>query len=153
MVLARLIDLAGIQPDDVVLDVASATGYTAAILSRLAGVVVGIEDDEALVEMASATLADLKIDNAAVIERSLTEGCPKQGPFNVIVIAAGVEEVPKALLEQLADGGRLVTVLKKEGIGRGSVITRKGSKFETKSVFDANVPDLAVFKKPARFKF
>jgi len=116
-------------------------------------VVVGIEEDEALVERASETLADLDIDTAAVIVRNLTEGCPKQGPFNVIVVAGAVDFIPQRLFDQLADGGRLVTILKENGVGRGTVFTKNGAKVTSKALFDAHVPDLPGFQNPTGFKF
>lgn len=153
MVLARLVSLAAIRPDDVVLDVACGTGYSTAVLSRLAGVVVGIEDDPGLVELATEALGNLEIDNAAVIDRNLTKGCPGQGPFNVIMIAGGVEEIPETLKAQLVDGGRLVTVKVDRGVGRGFVLTRSGNKFGGREVFDAQVPVLPGFRRKKTFEF
>ncbi len=153
MVLARLVNEAKIEPGDVVLDVGTGTGYSSAILSKLANVVVAIEQDAAMVDRASQILADLEIENAAVIQRTLCEGCLKQGPFNVIVIAGGVEEIPGILLDQLAEGGRLVTVKLEKGVGRGHVITRKGRQFKDRDFFDAQVPVLPGFEKAKGFQF
>lgn len=153
MVMARLVSIAKIEAEDVVLDVGCATGYSAAILSRLANVVVATEQDPELVEQATQNLANLEIENAAVIERTLCEGCLKQGPFNVIMIAGGVEEMPKGLTGQLAEGGRLVMVKLGNGIGRGHVITRTGNKLEGKDIFDAQAQLLPGFEKKKSFKF
>ena len=153
MVLARLISAAKIEAEDVVLDIGCATGYSAAILSRLANVVVAIEQDPALVELATENLAKLEIENAAVIERTLCEGCLKQGPFNVIMMAGGVEEIPKVLTDQLAEGGRLVTVKIENGIGRGHIITKTESKLAELDIFDAQAHLLPGYKKTRSFKF
>lgn len=153
MVLARLVSAAKIEPDDVVLDVGCATGYSAAILSRLANVVVAIEQDPELVEQATENLANLEIENAAVIERPLCEGCLKQGPFNVILMAGGVEEIPEILTDQLAEGGRLVTVKVENGISRGHVVTKTGGKLSGRDIFDAHARILPGYEKARSFKF
>jgi len=153
MVMARLVSIAKIEAEDVVLDVGCATGYSAAILSRLANVVVATEQDPELVEQATQNLANLEIENAAVIERTLCEGCLKQGPFNVIMIASGVEEIPEGLSSQLAEGGRLVMVKVEDGIGRGHVITRTGNKLEGRDFFDAQAQLLPGYEKKKSFKF
>ncbi len=153
MVLARLVSAAKVEPDDVVLDVGCATGYSAAILSRLANVVVAIEQDPELVEQATENLANLEIENAAVIERPLCEGCLKQGPFNVILMAGGVEEIPKILTDQLAEGGRLVTVKVENRIGRGHVVTKTGGKLSGRDIFDAHARILPGYEKARSFKF
>lgn len=153
MVLARLVSAAKVEPDDVVLDVGCATGYSAAILSRLANVVVAIEQDPELVEQATENLANLEIENAAVIERPLREGYLKQGPFNVILMAGGVEEIPEILTDQLAEGGRLVTVKVENGISRGHVVTKTGGKLSGRDIFDAHARILPGYEKARSFKF
>lgn len=153
MVLARLIGAAKIEAEDMVLDIGCATGYSAAILSRLAHVVVAIEQDPVLVEQATENLANLEIENAAVIERTLCEGCLKQGPFNVIMLAGGVEEIPKVLTDQLAEGGRLVTVKIENGIGRGHLITKTQGKLAGSDFFDAQAHLLPGYEKAKTFKF
>lgn len=153
MVLARLVSAAKIEAEDVVLDIGCATGYSAAILSRLANVVVATEQDPALVELATENLANLEIENIAVIERTLCEGCLKQGPFNVIMMAGGVEEIPKILTDQLAEGGRLVTVKVENAIGRGHVITKTAGKLAGQDIFDAQAHLLPGYEKTRSFKF
>jgi len=153
MVLARLINLAGVTKDDVVLDIGCGTGFTTALLSRLASVVVGLEENNELAERAGEILADMEIENAAVIEGKLSEGCPRQGPYQVIMIGGAVEDIPQAILDQLADGGRLVTVLLKDGVGRGHLVQRGGKRFSGHDHFDASLPRLPGFAKPEKFTF
>jgi len=153
MVLARLINLAGVTKEDVVLDIGCGTGFTTALLSRLASVVVGLEENKELMERAGEILADLEIENAAVIEGKLNEGCPRQGPYQVIIIGGAVEEIPGAILDQLADGGRLVTVLEKDGVGCGHLVQRVGKTFSGQDHFDASLPPLPGFEKAQKFTF
>lgn len=153
MVLARLLQSAAVEPTDVALDVAPGSGYSTAVLSRLAQTVVAVEPDADFNARCSTVMNELSIDNVAVMSEPLTQGCPQQGPYDVIMINGAVEEVPQTLLDQLADGGRLVCVLIERGQGRVTVFTRHGQAFGRRYEFDANVPLLPGFTKPAGFVF
>ncbi len=155
LTLARLLQDAAIDKTDVALDVGCATGYATAVLSRLASTVVAVDSDPDLVARATAAIGDLNIDNAAVISGDLTVGSPDQGPFNVILVNGAVEYVPDAILGQLVDGGRLVTILREPGapVGVATLITRQGDAFGHRSLFDCGVPLLPGFAKPPRFVF
>jgi protein-L-isoaspartate(D-aspartate) O-methyltransferase len=111
MVQARLIQLAEIEPQDTVLDIGCATGYSAAVLARLANKVIGLEPEPELAKAATANLAGLGLGNAEIVEGALAGGQPAQGPFDVIVLEGSVAAVPDALLSQLKEGGRLVAVI------------------------------------------
>ena len=110
MVLARLLQAADVQRDEMVLVIGCATGYAAAVLAHLAGTVVALESDEALAAAAEAAVADLEIDNLVVVRGALTAGYAKQAPYNVILIDGAVAEIPPEICDQLSEGGRLVTV-------------------------------------------
>jgi protein-L-isoaspartate(D-aspartate) O-methyltransferase len=151
MVLAKLIQAADLAGTDRVLDVGCATGYAAAVLARIAGQVVALEQDPALAKAAQAALGGLP--NLTVQAGALTEGCPQSGPYNAIVIEGAVELVPEALLRQLDDGGRLVCVL---GAGPGAkamLYRRSGQDFGGRAIFDAAAPLLPGFVKPLEFAF
>lgn len=107
-IVALTAELARVRPTDRVLDVGAGSGYAAAVLARLAAEVWAIEVIPALAHRAAATLADLGIDNVHVRTGDGWGGLPEEAPFDVITVAAAAEEVPAALTEQLADGGRLV---------------------------------------------
>jgi len=153
MVVAKLLQLADIQPEDLVLDVGTGTGYSAAIMSSLSGQVVGIEDDADLVAAANSALSDLQISNVAVFQGSLTAGWAAEAPFDVIFINGSVEVVPPALLAQLKDGGRLIAVVGQGGAGRAGVFTKVGEAISERVVFNAAIPMLPGFGAPARFTF
>jgi protein-L-isoaspartate(D-aspartate) O-methyltransferase len=155
LTLARLLQEATIEPSDIALDIACGVGYSTALLSRMTNAVVAVESDPDLAARASAAIGDLGIDNAAVIVGDPTVGCPDQGTFDVIVINGAVEFVPEALLDQLADGGRLVTVIRQPGapIGAASLYTRRGDAFGHRILFDAGVPLLPGFSRPLQFVF
>lgn len=96
------------QPEDIALDVGTGSGYQAAILSRLCRKVITIEREPALAEHASDTLHRLGFDNVEVVIGDGSEGSPPEAPYNVIVVAAAAGAVPQPLIDQLADGGRMV---------------------------------------------
>ncbi len=153
MIFARLVGEALITPADTVLDVACATGYSTAVLARLAETVVAVEEHHELAGQASARLAELGVDNAVVIEAPLVAGAPKEAPFDVIVVNGAVEVVPTALTDQLAEGGRLVCVRRDGAISRGHLITRADGAVGGRDLFDAFSPVLPGFEAPARFRF
>jgi protein-L-isoaspartate(D-aspartate) O-methyltransferase len=153
MVLARLLQIAAIEPGDIVLDVGCATGYAAAVMARLANTVVAVESDKALIAQATQTLAELGIDNVAILEGRLTEGCPKQAPYNVILVDGAVEFVPPAILDQLAEGGRLVTVLGQGAPRRATLMERIGGTVSSRPLFEASVAPLPGFSRDPGFIF
>ncbi len=153
MFLAKLVQLADVQPDELVLDVGTGTGYSAAILGRLSGQVVSVDDDADLVASATATLVDLGISNAAIFQGSLTAGWAPEAPYDVIFVNGSVELVPPALLAQLRDGGRLVAVVGQGGAGRAALFTKTGTVVSERVVFNAAVPALPGFEAPQRFTF
>ncbi|MBB4659229.1 protein-L-isoaspartate O-methyltransferase family protein [Parvularcula dongshanensis] len=138
--LSKLIHGANIQASDLVLDVGCGFGYSAAVMSQLAGVVVGLEEDESVVAKATDNLTGLGIDNAVMVKGPLPEGCPKQGPYDVIVIAGGVQRNLEGLLSQLKpDVGRLVTiVMSPQGaLGHATIYTRAGEAFGRRRLFES----------------
>jgi protein-L-isoaspartate(D-aspartate) O-methyltransferase len=154
MVLARLLQAARPGPGDVVLDLGCGSGYATAILSRLAATVVALEVDAALAAAANQTLDELEIDNAVVVEGPLAEGYPKQAPYNVILLNGAVSEVPLAIADQLAEGGRLVTVVSVgAGLGRATLMRRDGGVISSRILCDASVPVLPGFEAAPGFVF
>ncbi len=156
MVLARLIQEAAITPGDVVLDIGCGSGYSTAVMAQLATTVVGLESSKDLAAEAEGHLRDLDILNAAVIQQAtLRDGYAQQGPYHVILINGAVNRVPDILLAQLADGGRLLTVVKPAdaSMGQAVIVTRLGDSFVTRVLFDAGTPVLAGFADTPAFRF
>ncbi len=112
LMLARLIELLRPQPDEVALDVGCGTGYSTALLAEVCESVVALESDPELASSAAEILTNLSIDNAAVVQGPLAEGYANEAPFDVILINGSVDKVPQALLDQLAEGGRLATFIR-----------------------------------------
>ena len=153
MLFARLVQSAEIKPSDIVLDVGAVTGYGAAVLSKIASTVVALEEDGALAKMLSANLDALGLDNVAAIEGKLVAGCPNQGPFDVILFEGAVHDVPTGIADQLAEGGRLVAVLDKGGVGQAVLIVRRNGALSRRVLFDAATPLLPGFAPQPTFVF
>jgi protein-L-isoaspartate(D-aspartate) O-methyltransferase len=153
MVLAKMIQAAAIGEGERVLDVACATGYSSAVLAKLARGVVALEEDAALAETATLALAALRAENVKIVTGRFAAGWPREAPYDVILLNGSTEIPPQVLLDQLADGGRLVAVVGREPIGRGTVYRRSGTHMGAQPEFDAVAPLLPGFAKPAAFVF
>jgi protein-L-isoaspartate(D-aspartate) O-methyltransferase len=156
MVQARLIQLAEIEPQDNVLDVGTATGYSAAVLARLAATVTGLEPEPELAKTARENLASLGIANVEIVEGSLGDGCAGRGPYDAIVVEGSVPEVPESLLAQLKEGGRLVAVVTaKPNMQQGKVylFVRVGGEARGLAQFDAGARPLPGFAPEPAFSF
>jgi protein-L-isoaspartate(D-aspartate) O-methyltransferase len=119
MVLARLVQLAAVEPGDTVLDVGCATGYSTAVLASLGRDVIGLEPEPALAASARQALRQVGIANASIVEGPLELGHRQAGPYDVIVLNGSVPALPERLAAQLTEGGRLAAILS-AGAGLGS---------------------------------
>jgi protein-L-isoaspartate(D-aspartate) O-methyltransferase len=109
LVVARMLEILALKPTDRVLDIGTGSGYHAALLSLLATHVYTVERHPELTEAARETLNGLGIDNVTFRIGDGWEGWPEQAPFDAINVAAATgQEIPAALEDQLADGGRMV---------------------------------------------
>ena len=158
MVLSKLIQAAGIAASDHVLDVGCASGYSTALLTHLAGSVVGLEEDAALARQAAdalswsgKSLADSP--NAKIVTGLLAQGCAGEGPYDVILLQGSAEVIPPALFDQLKNGGRLIVVLGRGPQGKAMFYRRAEADFSGRPVFDAAAAALPGFAKPPEFVF
>jgi protein-L-isoaspartate(D-aspartate) O-methyltransferase len=149
---AKLLQLAQITAEDRVLDVACGTGYSSAVLGRLAAEVIALEQDADLVRIASELLANV-VGKVEVVQGGLIEGVKGQSPFDVIFVNGAIEQTPDILLAQLAEGGRLVTVMRESGQARAWLFVKQNGQVGRRPDFDADVPLLAGFKKAMGFIF
>lgn len=110
--IARMIEVARIQPDDRVLEIGTGLGFQTALLAQLAAEVVSVDRFASLVEAAERNLERAGIRNARLVVGDGWEGVPEHAPYAAIVVSASASEVPRPLSEQLTDGGRLVIPVK-----------------------------------------
>ena len=151
IILAKLLNAAEIEPTDKVLDVGCATGYTAALLARIAGQVVALEQDPGLVKTAQAALAALS--NVTVVNGPLVDGWAQGGPYDLILLEGATEIEPQAFCRQLKDGGRLVCVLGSAPGAAAMLYRRSGDEIGCRPVFSAAAAVLPGFVKPPAFVF
>lgn len=150
---ARLVQLASVGSTDTVLDVGCGTGYSTAVLASLAERVVELESDAALAVAARANLSALDLGNVTIVEGPLEAGAMTLGPYDVIVIEGAVEAVPDGLLEQLADGGRLVVLLRRGAAPSAHIYVRSGKDVASRAEFNTTLPPLPTAKSMSEFVF
>lgn len=155
LVLARLVQLAGLKRGERVLVVAAGTGFGAALMAAIGGIVSAVENDPALLAIARAALpAAVPADSVTLVEADPAQGHAAGAPYDVIMIEGGVAEVPRAIEEQLAEGGRLVTIGLAGGPpGRALLVRRAGGAFSVTQDFDAHAPALPAFAAAPAFGF
>ena len=152
-VLARLLQAATISATDSVLVVGCATGYSAAIISRLAAQVTATEPDPALAATAKATLSSLGITNVTVDVAQPAEGDAAHGPYDVIVLEGATEIEPRGLYEQLKMDGRLVGISAISRPPRAILVARSPADFGHRVLFDASAPVLPGLERVPEFTF
>lgn len=152
-ILGKMLEAAAILPSDLVLEICPATGYSTAIVARMAEAVVAVEPDAGLAKQAQATLAELEAHNAVVTIGDPAAGDAAHAPFDVVFVNGAVEVLPDALRAQLRDGGRLVAVFAEGGVSQCRVLTRSGSAVSERYMFDAPAPVLPGFERRSEFVF
>ena len=150
--IAKLIQAAEVEPDDIALVVGCASGYGAALLSRLVSQVVALEQDSGLAAFAGEALRKCGIHTVSIAAGPLNAGWPARAPYDVIVVEGAIEALPSALPNQLTDGGRLVCV-EGRGLARAMLYRSETGVVSGRSVFDAAAPLLPGFSVPAAFIF
>ena len=154
MVLARLVQEANVAADDMVLDVGCGTGYATAVMSRLAGTVIALDVDGSLAEEAERTLGAVGADNAIVVTGPIADGYSQQAPYDVILLGGAVDHLPQALADQLAEGGRIVGVLREAGgVGQATLWARHRGVLSSRSLFEASLPPLPGIARLVSFEF
>jgi protein-L-isoaspartate(D-aspartate) O-methyltransferase len=153
MTLAKLIQALALSETDRVLDVGCATGYSSAILARLAASVVALEIDQAVAVQAKAALQDVGARNVEVVTGPLTAGMPAKGPYDAIMLEGSAEMVPDALFGQLAEGGRLVAIIGAGPASKAMIYSRNRGDISGRPIFDASAAPLPNFTRAPAFVF
>jgi len=145
-VLGQLLDQMMVEVGQRALVVGAGTGYSAAVLAAMELEVVALESAPEL----AARARELGVE---IVEAPLELGHAKGAPYDRILIDGAVEAIPAAIVDQLADGGRLGTALLDRGVARLVVGRKAGGAFGTLSIGDAGVPALPGFTRPKAFTF
>jgi protein-L-isoaspartate(D-aspartate) O-methyltransferase len=149
--LAKLLQLAGIAKTDAVLEIGAGTGYATAILAQLAGSLVSVESEAALLEIARSNVQGA--ENVTLVAGDFAAGHAAKAPYDVIFINGAVDIIPTALFDQLKEGGRLVAVIG-EGLSSGArIFVREQGRHSERFAFNASVRRLPGFEKTPEFAF
>ena len=149
---AKMLDAVDIQGNELVLDVGCGFGYSSAVIGRFSEAVVALEENEFIALEAEIALASEGCLNAAVIQGKLQDGAEQHAPFDVIIIEGAVDEIPMALVAQLADSGRMVTVFNQKGQGAVWVGYKTDGRISWRFACNAYAPVLNGFEKAHAFK-
>lgn len=156
MIHARLLQAADPAPDDVVLDIGGATGYSAAIFSSLVSTVVALEKEQSFLSQAEEIWQELDLCNIVGLKGSLKSGDPEHAPYNLIFFNGAVASVSHDVLRQIDVGGRLVAVIQPAGtcVGQATIITRHAEEdFSSEVLFDVCIPYLPELGPRTEFVF
>ncbi|MBP2549071.1 protein-L-isoaspartate(D-aspartate) O-methyltransferase [Neorhizobium galegae] len=151
--LAKLLQLAAVTKDDVVLEIGCGSGYATALFSNIASAVVAVESDAGLATKATETLATLGCDNAVVVTGNMEAGYAAEAPYDLIFINGAVEQVSEPVFQQLRDGGRLVTVVGYGNASTARVFRKENGVVSESAFFNTSVKPLPGFRKAKEFVF
>jgi protein-L-isoaspartate(D-aspartate) O-methyltransferase len=153
MVLAKLLQAAQLDGDEHVLDVGCGLGYSSAILARLAGSVVALEEDAELARQAKQVLAANGADNVTVVTGALAAGWPATAPYDFILLNGATEITPDTIGRQLKPGGRLACIFGRPPAAKATIFRPAEGQVVGRPIFDAAAPLLPGFAAPPAFVF
>jgi len=133
-IVAAICQALELEGSELVLEVGTGSGYSAAVLARLAAHVVSIERHEPLSREAAETIEALRVRNVEIVVGDGSLGVPERAPFDAIAVHASAPAPPRALIGQLADGGRLVVPVSAKDADVLTVLRRDGERTETTSL-------------------
>ena len=153
MTSARMLQCLELKTGDICLAIGRASGYTAAIMGRLASVVFALHDDKDVSAKTSSVCNQLGLDNVISVTGPLEKGWSKEAPYDAIFIDGAIEILPEGIMNQMADGGRLSAIVQENGVGRATRFLKSGAAQSGRVLFDAKAPVLPNFEMPQNFVF
>src|SRR5512133_369566 len=131
---ALMTSLAALEGDETVLEIGTGSGYQAALLGMFAKQVITLERIPELADRARKIIDALSITNVEIITGAGTSGYPEASPYQAILVTAAAPSVPQALLDQLADGGRLIIPVGSHSLQQLQVWQRTGARFDSEDI-------------------
>jgi protein-L-isoaspartate(D-aspartate) O-methyltransferase len=150
---ARLVQLAEITEDDAVLDVGAGTGYSTAVLAAVAHEVTALESDPILADIARRNLTELGIANVRLVDAPLDGSYAPGRLFDAIIIEGAVDREPSAFFPLLAEGGRMVALVRHGSVSTAHLYVRAGTEVAGRAEFNAALPPLPLTPRPQAFVF
>ena len=150
-VLAKMLDALEFTGDELVLDIGGGLGYSSALMSRMAQAVVLLEEDGSLADEAQAQLSEIGADNVVVQKGDLAAGDTEHGPYDVIILQGGVENLPDAIAAQLKDGGRIACLFMDAALGSVRIGRKNDGQISWRCSFNAGAPVLPGFARAEEF--
>ena len=150
---AKLLSALELENTETILIIGSTTGYSAALSSKIAETVICIEQDHDLIDFSEKIAIENSMNNIVFIKNEMNKGYPEQGPYTCILIEGAIEEEPSLILEQLAEGGRLVTILNDNENGSAIKYSKINGQITNQFLFSMDAPVLESFKKSKKFNF
>jgi len=149
--LAKMLDALDIRQNDMILDIAPASGYSSAVIARMAEAVVAVEPDDSLADEAEAALEAVGATNVVLERGAATEGAPAHGPYDAMIVQGAVQVFPATLADQLKDGGRVAAVFMDGALGVVRVGVKSGGTIHWRDSFHAGAPVLEGFAAQPAF--
>lgn len=148
---AKMLEALDIQPDELVLDIGSGLGYSAAVMARMAQAVIALEEDETMAADAAATLSDQAVDNVAVVAGPLSAGAAKHSPYDVIIVEGGINFLPAEIDAQLKEGGRILCLFMDGEFGAVRIGYKIDDRINWRFAFNAGAPVIPGFETVPSF--
>lgn len=155
---ARLIQALNPQPQESIMVIGGATGYSAALLARFCARVELVEENPMIANQAQEALKSLHIANVTVAQRPLASGAPGAAPYDAILIEGAVQVIPDAVAAQLKESGRLLTCVNRQlrpgartGLAKAHYYEKCDGKLSSRILFDTSVSLLPGFEAPPVF--
>jgi protein-L-isoaspartate(D-aspartate) O-methyltransferase len=152
-VIAKMLQAADIKDTDNVLVVGCATGYSAAVVAKLAARVIATESEQPLAAWAADWLVKLGYPNVSVGNAPAADGDSANAPYDVIILDGATEIIPERLYQQLREGGRLVGVFATGLPQRAMIVTHSHADFGSRALFDTAAPVLPGLERTPAFVF
>ena len=152
-IVAKIAMYINLKENENVLILGSTTGYLTAVLSLIAETVIVVEENDSYLKSSEIATKENNLNNVIYINKSISNGCIEQSPFNAIIIEGAVDHVPQKLLNQLENEGRLIAILSENGLCNAKMFTRKEAMFHSEHLFPCSLPILSSFKGKKIFSF